>query len=184
LVKNRVSRVLVVQFWSDVCPSGRLLSAKAMCLANRSNPDYYLIKYMRTPKFNFIPERQLNAKTEPQMFSVTITKHNTITFSRSDVEIYELDGKYIRLFADTEKKVIGWSVLDGKVELDALNDARQLKAVKGSGIIVIGARKLIQATGIEMKESKRLVVKKYASPLQKDIIYYVELNDKEVKETE
>lgn len=138
---------------------------------------------MRTPKFNFIPERQLNKDVESGgAFSVTVTKHNTLLFSKTDVGIYELEGKYVRLFADTEKKTLGWAIVEGKTGLEELNDARLMKVNPTSGIILLGIGRLLKAMGIlEVTENMKLPVKTYVSPLQKDKIYYVELK-KEPKE--
>ncbi len=130
---------------------------------------------MKPPKFNFIPEHQLNKKgLETYQFVVTIAKTGTIIFNCSDVRMYDLGGKFIKLFADTEKKIIGWSIISGKTDLEEIENSRELK-VSVNGNIVIGIRKLLKAMDIEIKDTKRVPVNKYVSSLYKDEIYYIEL---------
>ena len=95
------------------------------------------------------------------------------------MDIYELEGKYLRLFADVEKKTIGWSIVEGKTDLDVINDARLLKANKG-GVGVLGITKLLSRLGIEKRTAfKNLQVKLYKSPLNSYDIWYIKL-EKEV----
>jgi hypothetical protein len=132
------------------------------------------------PKFNFIPERQLNKEVVDTTFTVTLTKQRNLFFKKSDVLMYDLEGKYMRMFVDTEKKVIGWAIIGGSTDLEILKDCRVLKINPTSGAIIVGAGRLLKALGVtEVKDNRKLSVKTYVSPLQKDKIYYVELNQKE-----
>lgn len=140
---------------------------------------------MRTPKFNFIPERQLNKDTGDQTGFIVSLKKRVMSFKKADVDIYELDGKYVRMFADTEKKVIGWAIVEGKTGLDELNDARILNRNDKTGVLTISIGKLLKAVGIEgIEEIRRCPVKTYISPLQKDTIYYIELENRETNKTQ
>lgn len=127
-----------------------------------------------TPKFSFVPERQIG-KDIVETYTVAIHKGGMLSFPAYAVRVYDLKDKYIRLFADIEKKVIGWSVCEGRTELDVLNDARQIKVQK-AGNAVLGITKLLKHLGIPKdSESKHFDVKRYTSPLEANDIWYIKL---------
>lgn len=133
------------------------------------------ITNMSTPKFSFVPERQIGQVSNEGGYSVSIFKSGVLCFSINTLRIYELEGKYIRLFADVEKKAIGWSVVEGKTNLDDINDSRLVKT-NASGCAVLGITKLLKKIGIEKETSFfNLPVKVYKSPLNSYDIYYIEL---------
>lgn len=130
-------------------------------------------------KYNFIPERQLGLPPPEEKYKVSLYQNSTIIFSSSVVSIYDLNNKFIRLFADTEKKLIGWSIIEGDTDLDTLKDARQLK-VSVNGNIVVSVGRLLKAMNYELAESlKGLEVKKFKSTLTNNTIWYIELPPKE-----
>lgn len=136
---------------------------------------------MKTPKFNFVPERQLGEVEANSPFRVSIYKAGTLVFPTDAVDIYELDTKFIRLFADKEKRSIGWSILEGGTNLEELNDARKLVKT-ANGNIIVSIRKLLNKIGIEDFEDgwKNLNVSIYKSSLHTNDIYHVEIPLKEV----
>lgn len=130
-------------------------------------------------KFNFIPERQLGLPPPEEKYKVSLYQNGAIIFNSSVVNVYELKDKFVRMFADTEKKLIGWQVIEGDTDLDALKDARQLK-VSVNGNIVVSVVKLLKSMNYELNGSlKGLEVKKFKSTLTNNTIWYVELPPKE-----
>lgn len=127
-----------------------------------------------TPKFSFVPERQLG-KDIVESYKVSINKGGILSFPSSSVSCYDLGGKYIRLFADLEKKVIGWTICEGKTELEVLNDARIMKTQK-FGNVNLGITKLLKKLGFPIdKPLGQFEVKKYTSPLEINKIWYIQL---------
>lgn len=131
---------------------------------------------MPAPKFNFVPERQIGKESSYGSYRVSIFKNGTIYFKEDVINVYELDGKYMKLFADVDKKIIGWSIIENKTDLSELNEARLMKK-NVNGVITITIGKLLKKLGIDKKESfPNLEVKRYKSPLLAHDIFYVELN--------
>ncbi len=134
------------------------------------------------PKFNFVPEKQLGASNVGSGYwKLSILKSNTTMYFPKDMaSALEMDGKYYRLFADKEKKSIGWSEVKGKIDLENLNDARLAKSNKNSGAVLFGIGKILQYLDYELKDSiKNLEVKTHISPLMKDPVQYIILPDVE-----
>lgn len=131
---------------------------------------------MKPPKFNFIAERQLGEIPSGNGYwNATILASNNTLYLPSDmVNALEMDGKYYRIFADVEKKAIGW--LETKGQLNELNDARLAKANKQSGAILFGIGKILKTLNYPVKETiKGLRVQVYTSPLVQGEISYVVL---------
>lgn len=136
---------------------------------------------MKNPKFNFVPERQLTeAQAKQEAFKCTISESGVLFLRGDYVKAYEMNGKTARLFVDTEKKVIGWSLIEGNTTLEDLNDGRPLKQ-NSTGMISISIRKIIQKLGRAGEQFKDLEIKVYKSPLHSGEIHYVELPDKIVE---
>ncbi len=126
-------------------------------------------------KFDFVPERQIGKEQAESGYRVTIFKSGVLAFGGHVLDVYELDGKYLRLFADVEKKAIGWSVIEGKTSFDEIDDARILKR-NSSGVAILGITKLLKKLGVEKGQlMPNLEVKKYKSALNSYDIYYIEL---------
>jgi len=131
---------------------------------------------MPTPKFSFVPERQVGGNgSTGHSYTVSLYANGSIIFPSEVVRVYELDGKYLRLYADVQKKSIGWSVIEDETSLEALNEARQIRKMKG-GNAVVSVVKLLKHLGIP-KGTKimNLPVNVYKSPLNSSDIYYIEL---------
>lgn len=135
---------------------------------------------MRNPKFNFTPERQLGKEKKETTFRVSVYKSGQMVFGSDVVHIYDLDGKFIKIYGDPEKKVIGWSVFEKQSGVEGLDELRQLK-LSVNGNIVVSVSKLLKNMGVELDESiKNLEVKRYESSLYPDPIFYIEIPNKEV----
>lgn len=131
---------------------------------------------MPAPKFNFVPERQLGREVEDKGFIASISKKGILMFSSSVTHIYELDGKYIKLYGDIEKKIVGWSMIKGNTTLSDVDNARLLRKNIRSGIVLVSIQRLLSSLGIEKgKAFKNLVVKKHIAPMYADEIYYIQL---------
>ncbi len=138
-------------------------------------------------KFNFIPEKQLLKSVDPT-YKVTIyvkvivdkeTEEieyaNNLIFSKSVINIYDLEHKYIKFFGDREKKTVGWSIIKSSSNLKGIEGIRQIKVNK-NGVAVFGIARLLKSIGINLKEKKKdLLVKTYVSPLETHPIHYITL---------
>ena len=100
-------------------------------------------------KFNFIPEAQLNQEpSESEGYSVRITKEGSIYFSSSVVKMFDLEGKIIRFYADTEKKSIAWTEVKNG-DLSILKGVRVMKpTTPESKFVILGIGKLLKNIGI------------------------------------
>lgn len=133
---------------------------------------------MPIPKFNFISEKQIGDKPDGNScwrVSLHASKSTPSLYFPSDmVHALEMDGKYFQLFADLEKKAIGWRVIEGQTELESISNARLANRNKQSGAILFGIGRLIKALNYEVTKSiPGLEVKTYMSPLLKGDISYV-----------
>ncbi len=139
------------------------------------------------PKFNFVPEKQLLQSIDPT-YKVTIYAKkmidkdtgevsftNNLIFTKPVVDVFELKDKFIRFYADKEKKTVGWSILEKAEGLIELEGVRQIK-VNAKGIVLFGIGKLLKSVNLTLKENrKNLIVKTYKSSLQSHDIYYITL---------
>lgn len=133
---------------------------------------------MPTPKFAFVPERQLGQDPKESGYRVTLMKNGILRFPSDVVNIYDLDGKYIRMFADIQRKAVGWSIIEGKTSLEDIDDARLVKKnVNGGAVISIG--RMLKKLGMSKEtEFKNLEVNKFKGMLQANDIHYVILEKK------
>lgn len=141
------------------------------------------------PKFNFVPEKQLLRSTDPT-YRVTIYSKNKIdkktgekslvnnlVFTKEVVNVYELGGKFIRFYADKEKRTIGWSIL-GEHEAGPLEEIEGTKKVKvnSAGIALFGIGRLLKSVNITLTDNRKgLIVSTYRSSLHSHPIYYIKL---------
>jgi len=131
---------------------------------------------MATPKFNFIPEMQLKAEPSANtVFRVTLSKIGQLSFSKEYVDVFELVGKLIRIYADREKHVIGWQVIEHTQSTDELNGLRLLSK-NGSGSVQVSIGRLLNSIDYKMKETQnKIPVMTYVSPLHAGYIHYIQL---------
>ena len=145
---------------------------------------------MSLPKFNFIPEKQLNEEFRsytPAMVTLAVTKttigiNYQLRFMSETVRIYELDGKYITMYADEQKRAIGWRFIDGKTDLPELSGAKQLKVNTGLQASIGVGKLLKSAKLIPTKTLSGLEVKKHLDPLNKYEIFYIEIPREKVED--
>lgn len=136
---------------------------------------------MPAPKFSFVPERQVGDEpSEGAGYRVAIRKNGIIYFPADVVRIYDLEGKYVKLYADTQKKAIAWTVFD-KGEPADMEDVRLMKRVSPkSQVVVLGIGRLLKRMGFDKGvEFPVLNVRKHIDPLVKGDMWYVVL-EKEV----
>lgn len=145
---------------------------------------------MKPPTFNFVPERQAKSQTETGGYRVTLTNRGFLYFPKEVIEIYELNGKYASLFIDTEKKALGWKIMDKSTTPDVLKDCRVFNQNQITGSVILGITKLLETMGLGKMNGKKFVselklpiksipVQKYKSGYLGDEIYYISLKDYE-----
>lgn len=135
----------------------------------------------REATFNFIPEKQLNQNVDTS-YRVCINKASTLYFPKEVVDIYDLDKKFFKFYADTAKKAIAWSAVNHD-SLDGLKTARKI-GINQSGGGFISIQKMLTALGIgkPKKRIKDLVVKTYKGSYLQEEVQYITLNDENTKD--
>lgn len=129
-------------------------------------------------KYTFIAENQLNSFEESSEYSVTITKTGSIYFNTFICKMFELDKKFVRLYADIEKKTIAWrEIKDGSIE--TIKGLRQLKVNKDNENCMLMVNKLLEKIGItkEMLPIKKIPVTKYQDYLEKTEYNVIDLKE-------
>ena len=101
-------------------------------------------------KLNFVPEKQINQDRSESGFYVTLNKNFTLYFSPEFVRVFDLDKTYLKVYADTEKKAIGWIYFE-EGKLDDMKDMRKLTINKEVGSGIMGCKKLLNQLGIDDK---------------------------------
>lgn len=145
---------------------------------------------MKSPTFNFVPERQVKNQTETGGYVVTLTSRGFLYLGRGVIDIYELEGKYISLFIDTEKKALGWKIMDKETTPEVLSNCRVINPNKVTGSAILGITKLLEAMGMGHMNGKKFIsdlklpiksipVQKYRAGYLGDEIYYISLKDYE-----
>lgn len=131
---------------------------------------------MRPAKYNFIPEHQLGNTDESSTgIEVTITKQSCIYFGTFLINLYELNGKYVRIFADIPNKSISWREVKGG-NLDSIKNIRKI-SVNTQGTAVLSIKKILEKMGIDVKKLpiKRIPVTTYQGALDEEPHYVIDL---------
>lgn len=147
---------------------------------------------MRPPKFNFVPEKQVENKNETGGYYVSITKSGFLYFPKEVIHVYDLAGKYIKLFVDREKKALGWRVVDETTTPEVLNDCRVINS-KNNGSAIFSIGKLLSSMGVDSVKvgtkisyigmpMSNVPVEKYRAGYLEGDIYYISLSDYSKKE--
>ena len=133
---------------------------------------------MRQPKFNFIPERQLSeGHKDSGFFTASISPTGIISFNSEYRNVYELNGKYIALYADKEKRTLGWKIIEGKTELIEMNEAHQLK-VNATTSIQLSIIPILRSLGWTKGEKYlKVPIDIYKNKDVEGEIHYVKLPD-------
>src|SRR5574343_834375 len=131
---------------------------------------------MRPAKYNFIPEHQLNnLDSSASGIDVTITKQSCIYFSTFVIGLYELKGKYVRIFADIPNKSISWREVKGG-NLESIKNIRKI-SVSTQGNAVLSVKKILEKMDLNLKNLpfKKVPVTKYQGPLDEEPFYVIDL---------
>ncbi len=116
-------------------------------------------------KYTFVPEHQIASSKEQSPFTVSITKTSSIYFSKFDVDMYDLNKKVIRLYADLHAKTIAWKEIE-KGTFEDLKNTRTLAVNPTSGAIVLSIKKLLEKIGVTItKPIKDIPVIEYNDTL-------------------
>lgn len=145
---------------------------------------------MPAPKFNFIPEYQLRPQ-ESTVFKITITRNGNLYFPKEVINVYDLEGSFIKLFVDIEKRAIGFQVIKQADSLEGMKGLRKLSINRQNGGGTIQVISLLRSLGIQdtttqvsekyykydFGDSKKYELKKYESSYLLSEIYYIDLNE-------
>lgn len=129
-------------------------------------------------RFNFLGEELLGRSGNAFQYRVSITKVNTIIFPKDVTDTFELDGKFIKFFVDVTKKTIGWTIIEGKTDLQELNSVRKINVSKLNGTATFSIKKLLNAIKVNLGSCRRKIpVFQYKDILIGNDINYIELSD-------
>lgn len=132
---------------------------------------------MPTPKFNFVPERQLGETPSADgnwYVTLMVSKVSpAIYFPSEFVKVFEMAHKYYRIYADIEKKSIAWTeVTEG---LEEMNDSRQMNPNVKTGACILAIGKILKSMSYTPKEKVKLKVYTYTNALIAKPMQYVTL---------
>lgn len=138
----------------------------------------------REKKFNFIPERQLDAKiVKERKPGVSISKGGQMIFNASSLEEYGLVGRFIRMYGDPEKKAIAFHIFDGANGLEDLH----LKKIERNktGIATLSVGRLLRKIGVKLEKSLRgLPIQKYEDLMDNKTFFYIIVKETVPEESE
>lgn len=133
---------------------------------------------MRPVKYNFIPEHQLGDDPSTDTgVKITIQKTSSLYFSPFTLRIYELNGKYVRMFADIPNKSISFHEVTGG-NLESMKNIRRINA-NSSGTAILSVKKILEKMGVtsDMLPIKNIPVNTYQGPLDAEQFYVIDLRD-------
>lgn len=140
----------------------------------------------RPAEFNFVQEKHLtDTRRMSKLAKHTVTinaKHGYMRFSLSYVKDKGLENAFIKLYADTSKKAIGWKIMR-ETDLSGLAGYRQLKVFKKktpegyeSQHCQLGVQKLLEVLGVKKEKTfKQLPIESYQLGPMDGSINYVSL---------
>lgn len=136
---------------------------------------------------SFTPKKEAAAEeTVPTV--VVSKKYGTIQFSAGLMRETGMDGKFVKMYYDAPRKIIGWQIKSG-MSHGALKSWKLVKAnINGNFVLGIG-RILQNIPGLTQDSYKKLPVQKYKEMGTFDehsgeTFYFVELKDPGEKEEE
>lgn len=130
-------------------------------------------------KFNFIPAKQLRAPSSKILVSYNKQTHFLSFIRQGNPEVGGLIGKYVKLYADTEKKALAWTYAPSEfTKPEHLADFTQIKEhVVGEfrTIRLYVPKPIVDALRLN-ENKKRMEVKSYKSTAYTDnnTYYYIE----------
>lgn len=127
-------------------------------------------------KYNFIPEHQISKASSANEFTVSIIKAMSIYISKFDVDMFELDKKVIRIYADIPNKTIAWKEIKNG-NLDVLKDVRQFNKNPVNGNILLGVNKILKQMGFtkEMLPITNIPVTEYKDTMLEGTLKVIDL---------
>ena len=129
----------------------------------------------REEKFSFIPENQIHPINSGYSYTITLMKNGSLYFPKEVLHIYDLEGRFIKFYADKEKKSIGWKLFDKETELEGLKKIRKIKK-NSLGSYTPMIKKLLDYIGYEVKSTvSKIEVKTYKSSYFEGEIFYIQL---------
>lgn len=138
----------------------------------------------REKQFTFIPEEQLTEKRLKERHpAVSIKVSGAMHFNSAAIEEYGLNNRYVRFYADPDKKALAWHIFDGANNLEDLN----LKHLKknNAGTMVVGVGRILKKIGVNIKETiKDLLIQKYEDLMERKAFFYVIVRETNTKEPE
>lgn len=138
-----------------------------------------------TKKIHFIAYSPKKGRIEDTAPAPTVTvnrKVNRISFSKATVLETGMNGKFLRLYYEPIKKVIGWQIRD-KVDHAEMKQWKLVKALAGGGW-GMNIKKMLDAFDGRLSKEvyEKIPVQKYReinalSEYKNEVFYFVELND-------
>lgn len=129
-------------------------------------------------KFNFIEEGLLGKTQKNTGFYVNVLKSGTLYFPRDYVDIYELRNAYLKIYADTAAKTIGWKIFKAGT-VDAMKGLRKLSINPKTGTGLISIHKLLTVCGYDKKSFEKVsghkIVQLYKSSYFDGEMSYIKL---------
>lgn len=138
-----------------------------------------------TRTIHFIPYDPKKGRTKDTEEAPTCTvsaKFGLISFSKKAVDQLQMDGKLVRFFFDSTKKIVGWQVQSKSMELAATKNWKLVKANK-TGMAQFSINGILKSfIGLTKDSYKKLEIKKYVvtqGVLEKgQQYYYVKVDEK------
>lgn len=124
---------------------------------------------------------------DPAPTVIVSRKYNTLTFSKGCITATQMSGKFVKLFYEPTKKIIGWQAREGTFNQEELKQWRLCKPAK-NGIWVMGVKGILdQFAGLNKDSYHGLEVKRYREmgkleAFSGETFHYVEVRDKEADE--
>ena len=116
-------------------------------------------------------------------------KHGTITISKGAVLQMNMGGKFVKIFYEPTKKIIGWQIREGGMELEEAKSWKLCTPNPKTGVVVLSIRKLLaEFKGLSEDSYPGLPVQRYREMGQLDqysgqVFYYVEVKKDESADT-
>ena len=143
-------------------------------------------------KIHFRPwvnEKGRPVDTDPPPTVNISRKYGTITFSKAAVRQTNMDGKFVKLFYEPTKRIIGWQTRE-KVEQQEMKTWKLCKPT-ASGTWVLGVKKLLDEFngGMKAESYPGLEVQKYREmgPLDQysnQTFFFIEVKEPELSAKE
>jgi len=132
------------------------------------------------------PDAPSPVKKEKAPTVVVNRKYNKILFGKKAMAEMDMEGKFIRLYYEPTRKIIGWQLRE-KVEQHEMKTWKLVRANEQTLSYAIGIKKMLDDMGGRLTaEAYKVPIQKYREmatldPHSGEIFYFVELVD-EVKD--